>query len=54
MVPIDPVSKKFPRTYRVIALWQGNACYSYSSVSIRDKDFKILPVPTVHLDNSSI
>lgn len=54
MIPIDPVSNKIPRSCRVIALWQGNACYCYSYVTIRDKDFKILPVSTVHLDNSSI
>lgn len=53
MVPIDPVSKKIPRYCRVIALWQGHVCYRFSSVTIRDKDFKMLPVFTVHLNNSS-
>lgn len=46
--------QKTPRTYRVTALWEGNACYRYSSVTIRDKDCTILPVYTVHLENSSI
>lgn len=45
---------KTPRTYRVMTLWEGNACYRCSQKTIRDKDLDFFTNVLSTLESSSI